>query len=364
MDIQAAMLKAYNEPFSIETVTLGAPADEEILVRLVATGICHTDVAVQEGVYPFPVPAILGHEGAGIVTAVGKQVTSLQPGDQVVLSFLNCGACSSCATGHPAYCDQLFPLNLSGRRDDGTTPYQHGEETINGLFFHQSSFATHTITHFRNAVKVPQDVPLASLGPLGCSIQTGIGTILHTIKPDKGSSILICGVGPVGLAAVIGAHLAQCREIIAVDQHADRLDLAVELGATHTCLTTDQPLADYLREKWPNGVHHIVDTTGHPDIISQSFLSLLPRGILALLGLRTLDSQLTLPYFLLSMGRTVTGVLEGDCRPHEMIPKLVALYQAGQLPIDKMITQYPLADINRAVADLKAGKIIKAVILM
>ena len=231
MKIQAAISHGVGEPLKIEEVELTEPGAEEVLIRIVATGVCHTDAESMNG-RGAPFPAVLGHEGAGIIERVGAGVTNLQPGDHVVLSFSYCGECSQCITGHQTLCERLGELNFGGKSRDGKNRiHQHGHSI--STFFGQSSFATYSTAHKNNVVKVDKDVDLAILGPLGCGIQTGSGTVMNTLRPEPGSSIAIYGGGAVGLSAVMAAKIVGLKDIIVVDLHQNRLDLAMELGVPH-----------------------------------------------------------------------------------------------------------------------------------
>jgi aryl-alcohol dehydrogenase len=232
-EIRAAVLRAPKSPFLIESVKLDAPRADEVLVELVATGICHSDVAIVEQILPLPPPLVLGHEGAGIVREVGSAVTSVSVGDNVVLGFASCGECRECTGGHPAYCDLMGALNFGGRRPDGSAVIHDSKnEPLNASFFGQSSFATHSIARARNVVKVRRDIPLKLLGPLGCGFMTGAGTMFNVLKPERDSHVAIFGAGAVGFAALFAARAMGCRRILVVDRVKSRLDLARELGAT------------------------------------------------------------------------------------------------------------------------------------
>jgi aryl-alcohol dehydrogenase len=227
MEIQAAVTNEKGAPFTIETVELEEPQDNEVLVRVVGAGVCHTDMIVRDQMYPTPLPAVLGHEGSGVVEQVGDNVTNVEPGDRVVLSFDSDQECTSCNAGHPAYCEDFFAHNFGGRRpEDGTSPLSRDGEAISGRFFGQSSFATHAIATERNVVAVEDDVPLELLGPLGCGIQTGAGAVINTLDPQAGDSIAIFGAGSVGLSALLGADIKGCTDIVSIDLKENRLEKA------------------------------------------------------------------------------------------------------------------------------------------
>lgn len=291
MIIQAAICREPHGAFSIEDVTLDGPRADEVLVRIVGAGVCHTDMAVRDRQIPTPLPLVLGHEGSGIVEAVGAGVSSVQPGDRVVLSFASCGACPNCDDHVPAYCYQFGLLNFSGGRADGSSALVKGEERINANFFGQSSFATHALAFERNVVKVGDDVPLELLGPLGCGIQTGAGAVLNSMHVKAGRSIAVFGAGAVGLSAIMAAKIAGAHPIIAIDLHDSRLALAQELGATHI-IKGDADLAAEIAAIAPTGVNYAFDTTGLSKLIELAFSLLAPRGTLGLVGASDADAML------------------------------------------------------------------------
>jgi aryl-alcohol dehydrogenase len=235
LNIKAAVVREKSAPFIIEDLSLDDPRPEEVLVRIVATGVCHTDMVVRDQEYPVPLPLVLGHEGAGIVEKVGAAVKAVTPGDHVVLSYGSCGRCANCEQGKPGYCVEFYDRNFKGARLDGSTPlHAHDHGDIGGCFFAQSSFATHALVTERNAIKIPKDVPLEIMGPLGCGIQTGAGAVINVLKPQPGASLAIFGAGSVGLAAAMAALAVGVTTIIMIDLNDDRLAFARELGVSHT----------------------------------------------------------------------------------------------------------------------------------
>ena len=231
----AAVVEAPGAPFTVRDIILDDTRPGEVLVRMIATGLCHTDLGVQAGGIPFPLPGVLGHEGAGVVEEVGAGVTDVTPGDHVVLSFTSCGQCAGCRGGHPAYCLSWVPRNLiSGTRDDGSPTAMMNGTPIGGHFFGQSSFAAHALVDERSVVVVGRDAPLDILAPLGCGVQTGFGTVWNVLRPAPGSSLAVLGTGAVGLSAIMAANLLPLAAVVAVDRVPERLALARGLGATHT----------------------------------------------------------------------------------------------------------------------------------
>ena len=351
--IRAAVLHRSGEPLVIEELQLEPPRADEVLVRLVATGICHTDIRLCDGGIASPV--VLGHEGAGIVEVVGPAVKGVKRGDPVVLSYQSCGRCGPCVVGRPAECARFWDLNFGFARRDGSNPL--AASGVRGSFFGQSSFATHTLATERNLVRVGRSLPLERLAPLGCSVQTGAGTVMNSLAVRVGQSVAVFGTGSVGLAAVMAARLVGSGSVIAVDIVPKRLKLASEVGATHALDNRKGDLAKRIRAITGGGVDHVIEITGDPELrrIGQELLN--PGGSMALL---TGDSgRGELPD-----GRRVFGVIEGDAVPQRLIPYLLKVHRRGQLPFDRLLRFYDFEDINRAIADMKSGKTIKAVLRM
>ncbi len=363
MEIKAAVLKEPKSKFEIENVELDQPRANEVLVKIVATGLCHTDLAVRDqDIHAFGFPAILGHEGAGIVESVGSEVAKVKPGDHVILAPASCGICEFCQSGHPSYCLEFFQLNISGRRLDGSDPYHQNGHPINGLFFYQSSFATYALASERNVVKVSKDVPLEMLGPLGCGLQTGAGSVLNVLKPNAGESIAVYGVGPVGLAGIMAAKAVGCTTIIAVDINDERLERAKELGATHAVNSRGVNSAEIIKKQIaPDGIHYAFDTTGRNDVINQAIIALKNLGKCALVGVSAAP-KLEIDNAVFTMGKSIRFVIEGDSVPDIFIPRLIELYQKGLFPFDKLIKFYDMDEINQAVEDSEKGSTLKAVI--
>lgn len=361
MKIQAAVTRAKGAAFSIEDVTLSGPRADEVRVRVVATGVCHTD-AVGRDLAVSPYPVVLGHEGSGVIEAVGENVTRLAPGDHVVMSFAHCGQCENCLTGHPTVCREFNALNFGGRMDDGTARL-HKDETDLSTFFGQSSFGTFAIAHERNVVKVDKDVDLALLGPLGCGIQTGAGTVLNRLKPGFGTSIAIYGCGAVGLSAVMAAKIAGCPQIFAIDIHDNRLELARELGATHAFNGRNVDVVAEIKAASGGGTHYAVETTGAPPVVRQSLNALRPLGTVAIVGV-TPQMEIDVHNDLMAEGKGMIGVIEGDSVPRVFIPQLVAFYKAGQFPFDRLVRFYGFVEIEKAFEHSASGETVKPVLRM
>ena len=365
MQITAAVARERFGSFSIETLDLADPRPDELLVRIVASGMCQTDQHGRDGYYDTPLPAVFGHEGAGIVEAVGSGVTKFAAGDHVVISYPWCGSCANCRRRMESHCQNNFALKMRGTRADGSTLMRRGPETIYSAFFQQSSFATHAIANERFAVKVRRDAPLELLGPLACSGQTGAGAVLNTMQPQPGDAFAVFGVGAVGLSALMAARVAGCDPIIAVDIHARRLELARALGATHTidhAGTTD--VVAEIRRITGGGVRFSLETSAQPAVFREAIEALMPAGTCVLLGSARAGTEVKLDMPFLQFGRVVRGVIQGESHPQEFIPRLVDLLMQGQMPVERMMTFYPLADINRAARDSTDGTTIKPVLRM
>jgi len=363
MQITAAVARAKKAPLTIEEITLGEPRADEVLVRLVAAGICHTDISMRDHlIYPVPHPVVLGHEGAGIVERIGVGVTRVVPGDAVILASAFCGHCPSCDAGFPIYCYEFHERNFEGTRIDGSSPLSKGKEVIY-YYQGQSSFATHAVLRERSVVKVPKDAPLEMLGPFGCGIMTGAGAVINSLGVDIDHSVAVFGTGSVGLSAIMAAKLVGAGTIIAVDLVDARLELARELGATDTINSGRQSAPEAVRKILPLGVDFIVDTTANPTVLREAVALLALRGTLGLVGgaPKGLEFPLDVQH-MLTGGRTVRGIIEGDANPDIFLPKLVDLFVKGKFPIDRLVTFYPFARINDAIADSLSGKVVKPIL--
>lgn len=363
-DIRAAVTREQSAPFVIEDARIRAPKNDEVLVKVLATGMCHTDMIVRDQYYPVPLPAVLGHEGAGIVEAVGPQVKGLQVGDHVVLTYGYCSHCHQCSDGHAAYCDEFYPRNFQGSDANGETALQDANgEPLHDHFFAQSSFASYALSLESNAVKVPADAPLELLGPLGCGIQTGAGAVINSLKVTPGSSFVSFGAGAVGLSAVLAARVAGATTIIAVDVVPSRLELALELGATHVINSLEEDPVARIKEITNGGTKFALESTGRPQVLRQGIDALGLLGAIGVVGAPKLgtDSTFDVNDVLLG-GKTIRGIVEGDSNPKQFIPMLVELYQQGRFPFDKLVKFYDFEQINEAAADSEKGITLKPIV--
>ncbi|MFE5375796.1 NAD(P)-dependent alcohol dehydrogenase [Streptomyces mirabilis] len=364
MKVTAAVAIGRGKPLVLKELDLEEPGPGEVQVRMVASGICHTDAIVRDEVYSTPMPVVLGHEGAGVVEKVGPGVTTVERGDHVLLSFSTCGTCASCANGHPSYCEQFFGLNFSGRRTDGTTAFTGNGEAIGSHFFGQSSFSSVSNVVERSVVKMPPTVPLELLGPLGCSVPTGAGAVLNVLDPEASSSFVVFGAGAVGMSALLAARVANCSPVIAVDIVDSRLELAKELGATHVINSRSEDVVERIKAITDGGADYALDATGNRDVFRSMVDSLGSRGHAALVGLAPPGTEVAIDIgSIVLTGAKISMVIEGDMVPHTFIPRLVSLYQDGRFPFDKLIKPYPFAEINTAFEDSRSGATLKPVVV-
>lgn len=366
MRITAALAPEPGAPFQIVELELDEPRDDEVLVRIAGVGMCHTDLVAQAGALPLQLPAVLGHEGSGIVERVGSAVTKVKPGDSVVMTFMACGRCPACARRASAYCQSMRELNFGGSRTDGSVTLRRSGSPVSGGFFGQSSFASHALAHEANVVKLLDGVPVHIAGPLGCGVQTGAGAVMRSMHCEPGSSLAVLGGGSVGLSAVMGGAVQGCTTIVVVEPHAGRRDLAVSLGATHVIDPASAgDLVAAMRAIMPAGVDYVLDTSGHAAALQAVPNMLAARGTFGFVGLPA-SRETVLPGLLMEVmrgGFTYRGIVEGDSEPDEFIPQLMRLHKEGRLPFDRLVKTYPLAAINEAIADQHRGACVKAVLL-
>ncbi|SEE38385.1 aryl-alcohol dehydrogenase [Streptomyces sp. 2131.1] len=359
---RAAVLRSYEEPFAVEDVVLDTePAPGEILVEIAGAGMCRTDLAVRRSAGRSPLPAVLGHEGAGVVVrAGGGPDTEIGVGDHVVLSFDSCGHCRNCRGAAPAYCDSFAALNLFGGRADEPPRLTDADcKVLAPRWFGQSSFADYALVSARNAVRVDPALPVELLGPLGCGFLTGAGAVLNTFRAGPGDTLLVLGAGAVGLAAVMAAGAAGV-PVVAVDRHRQRLELAERFGAVPLDAGT-AGLPEHVRRLTDGGARFALDTTASPTLINDALRALRPTGTLGLVA--RLHTALPLEPGTLDRGRSIRHICEGDAVPGLLIPVLTGLWRAGSFPFDQLIRTYPLADINEAERDCEEGRVVKPVLL-
>ncbi|MEN6440509.1 MAG: NAD(P)-dependent alcohol dehydrogenase [Syntrophobacter sp.] len=361
---QAAVVRKQGGPFVFEKIELDDPRPDEVIVRMIASGICHTDIAARDGSLGMNFPAVFGHEGAGIVEIVGADVRKVRAGDKVVLSFSSCGYCAHCRADRPSHCDSFDGLNFDGARPDGSPSIRDARgRPVSGLFLGQSSLAFHALTRERNLIMVDagQD-EMALLAPFGCGVQTGAGTVLNELKPGAGDAVAVFGTGAVGLSALMAARMAGAGLIVAVDIVPFRLEVARKLGAHLALDARGEDVLARIRELAPKGVDHAVETTGHSRVIDQAIRTLGPEGNLSLVGISAdAPDELITPQRP-GPGQKVFYTVAGDSNPQKFIPFLIEAFRNGKFPVDALERQYPASRINEAVSDSLSGLVIKPVL--
>jgi aryl-alcohol dehydrogenase len=366
MKIRAAVAWEAGATLSIEEFDLDDPRDDEILVKVEAAGVCHTDDNARLGRVPVVFPIILGHEGSGTVERTGRNVTNAKPGDKVLFTPDYCGRCEQCVLGLTPYCDQAVAVTFTGTRLDGSPRAHQNGRPVRASFFGQSSFATHALVTERNIVPVPDDAPLRYLAGLTCGVQAGAGAILNAMPVGTGSKVAVWGSGAVGLAAVMAARASGAAEIVALDRVGHRLALAVELGATATIDTAGQDLSDVAAavvKLTGRGANVALDTTGNPAVILAAVQSLATHGVASVIT--SSGAPVTLPPGdLLLKGRQLRGSVGGHINPTVFIPRLLDLHAQGRFPVDRLVKNYPFAELNTAIADSLSGATIKPVLTL
>jgi aryl-alcohol dehydrogenase len=367
MKIHALVVEEKDAPFAEQELELAAPGRGEALVRVVAAGVCHTDAITRAGDMPMPFPAVLGHEGAGIVEEVGAGVTQVASGDPVIIGWPSCGECRNCLDGQPRYCLRTGDALVSGRRFKGElrgeTAYSRNGTPISGHFFGQSSFATYSITSADALVKAPAE-GLELFGPLACGLATGAGAVLNEARPRLGDSVLVVGVGAVGLAAIMAARNSGVTTIIAADLHDSRLELAMQFGATVTFNSGASDIVEEVARTTGSTVDYAFDCTGAIPVIETLAETVGMLGTLVLVGGAPANARFSLDHLRTLWGKRVIGVLGGGGRSGQLIPALIALYQQGRFPFDRLVKYYAMNQIEDALADSASGEVIKPILRM
>ena len=364
MKITAAVVDERHGPFTVREVLLDEPRHGEVLVRIVATGICHTDSITRHGDLPFPLPGVLGHEGAGVVEAIGPGVDGIREGDHVVLGWPWCGECRNCLDGQPRYCLRLKDLLVGGGRPDGSTALRDLDGTpLASHFFGQSSFATHAVVPYRGLVKVDPSLPLELLGPLACGLSTGAGAVLNVLCPHAGASLVVYGVGSVGLAAVMAARNTGATRIIAVDLHASRLALAQRFGATDTVNALEADPVSVVHEICGGPADFSLECTGNVTVGRQAADSVGMRGVCALIGGAPAGAEVRLDHLSTLWGKRIVGILGGEGRSVELIGTMIDLHRQGRFPFQQLITQFPFERIGDALKAAETGEVLKPVLV-
>jgi S-(hydroxymethyl)glutathione dehydrogenase / alcohol dehydrogenase len=364
--VRAAILYEANTPMRIEDVSLDPPKDDEVLVRVTATGACHSDYHVIDGSWNgagYPLPVILGHEAAGTVEEVGARVRTTRPGDQVILSFApNCGRCRMCTIGRPNLCSEM--LAKPGRFPDGSRRHHKGEMEINAFGRGMSSFAEYCVVHESAAVPIDPEVPNTVAALMGCAVMTGVGAVLNTAGVEPGSSVAVFATGGVGLSVVQGAVLANASQIIAVDLLDNKLDYASSFGATHTINAARENAVEAIRELTGGvGVDYAFDAIGDARVSRSCYDAVRRGGTAVVVGMAPTGTEIPIPATIAGDEKVLKGCFYGSTRPATDFKRLVDFYKRGALKLDGMITRtYALEDINEAFAALARGDNARGVI--
>jgi aryl-alcohol dehydrogenase len=358
----AAVLHEKNHDYEMKQIQLGKLNDDEVLIKVSACGICHTDFVAEN---MLPLPAVFGHEGAGIVEEVGPSVRSLAVGDRVVMSYPSCGACDGCQQGQPFHCDHHMGLGFSGKRLDGTSTLAPESSEITASFFQQSAFATHSIANERNLVKIEGDFSDVLLAAIPCGVQTGAGSIINTFDINSRNSVAVFGVGAVGLSAIMAAKLCGASPIIAIDVVPSRLDLAMDLGATHVIDAREGDVSQKILSITKHGVHYSLETSANEQALNDSIACLATGGTSGMVIAPHFGEKYPFsPTTIFHGAKTLKGIVQGSSIPGQFLPNVLRWHQDGNFPIDKMIQEYKFNEINKAAADTKSGEVIKAVLTM
>ena len=363
--MRAAVLYAEREPFRVEEVELAPPQAEEVLVRLHASGVCHSDWNTVTGVSPHPLPVVLGHEGAGVVESVGEGVTAVAEGEHVVLSWLPaCGRCAYCTSGRQNLCAEAAPAMMAGALPGGVRLSSNGRRVHHYSFL--STFAERAVVPEASCIPIRNDVPFEVAALVGCAVMTGVGAVVNRARMQAGSSAVVIGAGGVGLSVVQGCRLAGAATIAAVDPVASKRELALELGATDAIDPTDADPVEAVRSLTGGGADYAFEAVGLPQLARQGFDALRPGGTLVCIGIPAVHAEVSLPQIVFPREeKVVTGSLYGSCRPRTDMPMVLDLYKQGRLDLDRLVTKtYPLEQINEAFADMEAGRVARGVLVL
>jgi S-(hydroxymethyl)glutathione dehydrogenase/alcohol dehydrogenase len=356
--MKAAVLYGPNK-LVVEDIEVGEPKSGEVLVKMAAAGVCHSDLHFIEGTWPYPAPFVMGHEGAGVVEKVGPGVTLVEPGDHVILSWVaSCGLCRDCASGRPYLC-KTGPV---ATMKDGTTRFRKGDQQL----FHQtavSSFSEYTVTHETAMVKVRSDAPLDRVALIGCGVMTGVGAVINTADVEVGSSVAVFGCGGVGLNVIQGANLAGAVKIIAVDTLDNKLEMAKNLGATDLINASQEDPVAKIQTITGGGADYVFEVIGLTDVVTQAFDATAISGTTVMVGMPPPGSNIVINSVPLFLGKTLKGALYGSARIRVDMPMLVDLYMAGKLKLDELVSRsYPIDRIHEAFEAMKSGEVARSII--
>lgn len=365
MDIRAAVVRECNQ-LSIETVELSPPQPGEVLVRIAAAGVCHSDLHTLRCELRARPPLVLGHEGAGIVEAIGDGVTSVRPGDRVLINWLPaCEQCPTCLEGHSNLCERLSETTFKGLLPDGTTRLTAQDGTPLKHLLSAATMAERVVVSEAGVIPIGEDVPFEVAAIIGCAVMTGVGAVINTAQVTPGSSAAIIGCGGVGLSILLGCRLAGCYPIIAVDVQESKLELARQLGATETVNAATVDPVSALRELTRKGPEYVFDSVGASTTISQALQAAAPYGTVTVTGMGDVLKPTPIPTdALIFSNKRLLGSFVGSSRPRVDLPKLIELYLGGRLPLDQLISQrYPLDELPNAFADMEGGSVARGVVI-
>ena len=362
--MKAAVLRAVGSPISVEQIELEPPRPGEVRVRIKAAGVCHSDYHFVTGDLTTPLPAVLGHEGAGVVAEVGEGVTSVAPGDPVLFLWrTSCGRCALCQTGRPALCASGLRAWSNGLLSDGSSRLSRGGERIHHVMG-VSCFAEEAVTSERSVLKIPATVPLEIAALIGCAVMTGVGAVVNTAAVRAGSSVLVIGAGGVGQCVVMAARLAGASTIVVADVSETKLAAAMALGATHAVDSSSEDLVKAVRVRTDGGVDYAFEAVGRPDTLSQAVRALRAGGTAVAVGLGKGDARVEVGINdLVLQEKTLKGSLYGSARPAADVPMLLSLYASDRLPLDKLLSRrYPIEQINEAMEAMLDGEVARSVV--
>ena len=374
MKVKAAVLRAsglpkpyaQSRPLARETVELAAPGRGELLVRILAAGLCHSDLSVIDGSRPRPLPMVLGHEAAGEIVQLGEGVEGLATGDHVVVSFVPiCGHCEPCATGRPALCEPGAAANGAGALLGGGQGWTGDEGEPLGHHLGVSAFAEYVVASARSVVKIDRELPPEIAALFGCAVLTGVGAVVNTAKAAPGESIAIFGLGGVGLSAMLGARCSGAYPILAVDTNPERLALALTLGAHHALDARSAALVETVRDLTRGGVQHAIESVGNEAGLAQAYAATRRGGTTVSVGLPAPEKRLCIPAVsLVAEERTLRGSYMGSAVPSRDLPRFIALYRAGLLPGERLLThRLRLGELNEGFDRLARGEAVRQVVL-
>lgn len=359
---KAAVMYEYEAPLRVESVDLVDPKDDQIVVKLAACGVCHTDLSVMKASLPYPPPVVLGHEASGVVEEVGRSVRNVKPGDHVVLCCApNCGHCSYCRAGHPHLCDTGLKVAMEGQ-DIGFTKDGAGIARFCGL----GGFAERTVIQASAAIPIDRDIPLQQAALVGCAVVTGVGAAINTARIEPGQTVAVFGCGGVGLNVIQGAALAGASRIIAVDRVARKLEWAKKLGATETLDATGTDPAEEIRARFGGmGVDVAFEVIGIPEVMQQAFLSVRRGGKAVVVGVAGFGVDVSVPACLLSLEeRSLVGSLYGSCNMARDVPRFLDLYRRGKLKLDELVSRrVAFPEINTAFESMEKGEVARSLVV-